>query len=174
VGKRGTVEEVASKLNTLQSEGLLNRKDGPCPYPLLLETAAGQGTELGKSWEELRHLYEALDKSSVGICVDTQHAYAAGMSPLSDHESVVSLFDTASDICSSGISLIHLNDSARAYSSRVDRHAPLTRGYIWNREREGLLSLVCLSRDMALDLVLETGEIADLSTVASLAYPYRQ
>lgn len=157
VGRQGSLETVAQNLNRLQQSGHLRMATSDrVPFPLLLEIAAGQKNELGRSWEEIRHLYEGLDTTRVGLCVDTQHAFAAGMCSFQTHEDVVKLFDAASYILPKGISMIHLNDSTKAFGSRVDRHAPLRQGFIWSESDEGLRSLVTLSRDHALDLVSET------------------
>lgn len=159
IGKVGTIENVAQRINELQSNGHLpSSNHSRVPFHLLLEIAAGQGTELGRSWEELRHLYEALDYTRVGICVDTQHAFASGMNSFQTHEDVVKLFDMAGNIATKGISMIHLNDSATAFGSQVDRHAPLRSGYIWNQSDEGLKSLVQISTDLGLDLISETSD----------------
>src|SRR5690606_22896129 len=128
------------------------------PFHLLLEIAAGQGSELGRSWEEIRHLYEALDYTRVGLCVDTQHAFASGMCSFQTHEDVVKLFDAANGIAPKGISMIHLNDSTKPFGSQVDRHASLRNGYIWSESDEGLKSLIKISKSYGMDLVSETDD----------------
>lgn len=159
VGKVGTIENVAQKINEIQISGHLPvSHHSRVPFHLLLEIAAGQGTELGRSWEEIRHLYEALDYTRVGLCVDTQHAFASGMCSFQTHEDVVKLFDAANSIAPKGISMIHLNDSARPYGSQVDRHASLRNGYIWSESDEGLKSLIKISKCYGMDLVSETND----------------
>ncbi|CAH6420791.1 Endonuclease IV [uncultured virus] len=157
VGKVGTIENVAQRINEIRSSGHLPQSQhSRAPYHLLLEIAAGQGTELGRSWEEIRHLYEAIDTTCVGLCVNTQHAFASGMCLFQTHEDVVKLFDAANSITPSGISMIHLNDSHKEFGSHVDRHAALRTGYIWYNSDEGLKSLIRISRDYNLDLISET------------------
>lgn len=159
VGKVGTLANVAARINELDRQGILVRgTHARVPFHLLLEIAAGQGTELGRTWEEMRHLYEALDTTKVGLCVDTQHAYASGMCQFRDHEDVVTLFDEAQSITHKGISMLHLNDSARPCGSRVDRHEVLRKGHIWYREDDSLRSLLTMSHDMGLDLISETSD----------------
>jgi endonuclease IV len=167
IGKVGTIENVAQRINDMQRLGHLPLSPySTVPYHLLLEIAAGQGSELGRTWEEIRHLYEALDYTRVGLCVDTQHAYASGMCEFQTHEQVVKLFDSAQHIMSKGISMLHINDSAKPFNSHVDRHAPLTKGYIWNRSQEGLLSLIRLCKDFELDMVPETTDpVNDISVM---------
>jgi endonuclease IV len=157
IGKVGTIENVAQKINQIQTNGHLPTSNHPrVPFHLLLEIAAGQGTELGRSWEEIRHLYEAIDYTRVGLCVDTQHTFASGMCSFENHEDVVKLFDVANSIANKGISMIHLNDSAREYGSKVDRHASLGAGYIWHQNQESLKSLIRISKDYGMDLISET------------------
>lgn len=172
VGKVGTLENVAQRINEIQTNGHLGVSESKTvPYQLLLEVAAGQGTELGTTTEELRKLYEGIDKSRVGFCMDTQHAFAAGMCKFDTHENVVKLFDSIDAIVPNGISLIHLNDSEKSFASRVDRHAPLREGYIWSVSENlpGLQSLLTISRDRAIDIVSETSNpYSDIVTVNSL------
>lgn len=159
IGKVGTIENVAQRINEIQSNGHLpSSNNSRVPFHLLLEIAAGQGTELGRSWEEIRHLYEALDYTRVGICVDTQHAFASGMNSFQTHEEVVKMFDIVNSITYKGISMIHLNDSATAFGSHIDRHAPLKCGHIWNNSDDGLKSLIHISNDLGLDLISETSD----------------
>lgn len=159
IGKVGTIENVSQRINELQLQGHLPVSNhSRVPYHLLLEIAAGAGTELGISWEEIRHLYEALDYTRVGICIDTQHAFASGLNPLQTHEDIIRLFDENNYITGKNISMIHLNDSMKPFGSRVDRHAALKQGHIWSRNDEGLKSLVKLSKEYGIDLISETND----------------
>lgn len=163
IGKRakvnGTLENVGQEINSLIADGSLTHSEfSRIPYNLLLEIAAGQSTELGVTYEEIRHLYESIDTTKVGLCVDTQHAFASGMCGFQTHEEIVKLFDICESITTRGISMIHLNDSKKAFGSRVDRHAPLCKGFIWGNDDQGLKSLVELSHDYSLDLITETND----------------
>jgi deoxyribonuclease-4 len=157
IGKVGTIENVATRINDLH---VLNDLQGgnhhKAPRRLLLENAAGQGTELGRTWDELRKLFEAIDTNKVGLCLDTQHLFASGMSPLSNHEDVVRLFDNAEAICPGGLRLIHLNDSDREFGTRVDRHMSIRFGHIWYRNDESLRAIIERCHETGLDMVLET------------------
>lgn len=157
IGAKGTIENVGEYVNQLSNLGYLERKQHDrMPYPLLLEVAAGQGTSLGKTWEEMRHLYESIDKTNVGLCIDTQHVFASGMCDFEDHESVVKMFDHSDWISRKGVSMFHINDSDRPFASRVDRHAPLKQGHIWSVNDESLRSLVDICTDMNIDMIAET------------------
>lgn len=155
IGKVGSIPKVVNAINEILPS-LARNTETRVKCPLLLENAAGQGTELGHTWDELRHIFEGIDDNRVGLCLDTQHLFAAGMCDFSSHESVVKLFDQAEAVCSTGISLIHLNDSERPFNSRVDRHASLGEGYIWSQSDAGLKALLRRCFQSSVDVILET------------------
>jgi deoxyribonuclease IV len=99
---------------------------------LLLENAAGAGRTFGVTIEELAACVEAADQAegSVGICVDTCHAFASGM-PLGCDEGWQELVTSIEDHCGiSALGLIHANDSKFELGSRRDRHAWIGDGAI--------------------------------------------
>lgn len=146
--------DLIEQLNNLKLEV---KSDYKVPESILLENSAGQGTAMGKSWSELRRIFEGLDNSGIGLCIDTQHAFASGMSKLETHQDIENLFDNAEDIIGkSGIRLIHLNDSMVEYGSRIDRHQNIRRGYIWYHNDEGLKSLLNRCFEDSIDVILET------------------
>lgn len=154
VGKVGSIEQVSINVNDLN----IPRAER-VPY-LLMECAAGQGTELGRDWDQLRKLFEALDTNKVGLCLDTQHAFASGLCGFNNHEEVVKMFDLAESIGKLG--LIHLNDSKVPFRAKVDRHEAIREGHIWYKEDESLRSLLDRAYERSLDVVLETPSYSDL------------
>lgn len=149
VGKLGTIDNVCERLNQIN---ILPSKLGKS---LLLENAAGQGTELGRKSFELRRIFEKLDNSkNIGICLDTQHAFAGGLSSFTNHYSVMKLIEKIESFTSLG--LVHLNDSKTDYHSRVDRHAPLGEGKIWSDNTESLVSLLDYCQEKGIFMVSET------------------
>lgn len=159
--EHGSLQNVAERINAIKSHGFIMRKHHDrMPYNLLLENAAGQGTELGVDIDQLRKLYEAVDYTQVGLCIDTQHSFGAGLCDFSSHESVVKLFDSIESVTNAGISMLHLNDSCVPFGKRVDRHAPLMTGHIWSdsAHHEGLKSLLYLATEKQIDLVTETSD----------------
>lgn len=134
---------------------------------LLLENAAGQGRALGVTIEELEYLL-ATTGANVGLCLDTQHAFAAGICQFKTKEDVDRFLAIGT---SSGkrATLVHLNDSAKAYNSRVDRHASLGEGFIWRDSLETLQYLVCSCQERGIDMILETpNQLKDACLVDSL------
>ena len=173
VGTLGTVENVATRINELEVHNSLKMANyDRVPYNLLLETSAGQGSSLGKTWEELRRLYEGLDKTRIGLCIDTQHIFASGMNKLETHQDVVNLWDAADDITGHGFTMVHLNDSKKDFNSRVDRHESLYKGKIWYSSDESLKSLLSICRDCARDVISETPTgYADVEIMNKLSDP---
>lgn len=97
----------------------------------VLENAAGQGSSLGYSFEQLGAMIEGVeDKTRVGVCIDTAHAFAAGydFSTREGYDASWRSFDE--NIGLSYLRGMHINDSQRLLSSRIDRHAPLGLGTI--------------------------------------------
>lgn len=120
----------------------------------VIENTAGQGSNLGFSFEQLAAMIDGVeDKSRVGICYDTCHAFAAGydMRSTDGCEKVFADFDRIVGfdyLCG-----MHLNDSRSEFSSRVDRHHSLGQGNL------GLNVFQFIMQDSRFDdipLVLET------------------
>ncbi|MHB0972322.1 MAG: deoxyribonuclease IV [Thermoanaerobaculia bacterium] len=102
-----------------------------CPTITLLETAAGQGSCLGCSFEELGRMTRLVDDSArVGICVDTCHVFAAGYD-IRKRDAYESMMDEAErHVGIHRIGAVHLNDSKKGLGSRVDRHGHIGEGEI--------------------------------------------
>ena len=166
IGKRGTIQNVANNIN----DHIVIPRSSSTPY-LLLENAAGMGTELGKNWDELRKLFEGIDYNKVGLCIDTQHSFASGLCEFKDHEDVVKLFDEIDNCAKLGC--IHLNDSLVPYRTYKDRHQNLRNGYIWYNNDESLKSLLDICFDRSIDVVLETPSKDDLDILKSYSKPTR-
>jgi deoxyribonuclease-4 len=97
----------------------------------VLENTAGQGTNMGHRFEHLRAIIDLVDdKSRVGVCIDTQHAFAAGYDLLSE-EGFVNVWQEFDDVIGFGyLRGMHINDSKKELASRVDRHETLRNGLL--------------------------------------------
>lgn len=96
---------------------------------LLMENTAGQGTELGQTFEELAEIHAALEQPErVGVCFDTCHAFAAGVLDFDAWDEFVAAF--TADWFLPLVRVIHLNDSKIPFGGRRDRHELLGRGEI--------------------------------------------
>ena len=105
---------------------------------LLIETTAGTGNNLGRTFTELKKMRDGVkDKSRVGFVVDTQHMYAAGYDLVNDLDSVIEDMDKELNI--ENIKAVHINDSMIDLGSNKDRHANLGEGKIGEKAMKKLL-----------------------------------
>jgi deoxyribonuclease-4 len=98
---------------------------------LLMENTAGQGTEIGYQFDQIKKIIEGIhDPQRVGVCLDTAHSYEAGYD-LSNKEGIEKTLKTIDQaIGLKRIHLLHLNDSKTPLGSRKDRHWHIGEGYI--------------------------------------------
>ena len=120
----------------------------------VLENTAGQGTNLGYTFEQLAHIIDKVeDKSRVGVCIDTAHALAAGFE-IRTREGFNETFSKFDDIVGfKYLKGMHINDSKKEVGTRVDRHDSLGKG-VMNMELFGLIMNDSRFDDMP--LILET------------------
>lgn len=115
----------------LIAESINMALDKSADVKAVIENTAGQGSNLGFAFDQIARIIDRVDdKSRVGVCVDTCHTFAAGydLSTAEGYDATWREFDSV--IGSRYLTAIHLNDSKRELGSRVDRHAPLGRGYL--------------------------------------------
>lgn len=97
---------------------------------ILLETNAGQGAAVGRTFNELRDMMDrvTVDRHRVGICFDTCHVFVSGY-PLHTEEGYLDTFDTfQNEIGLEHLKCFHLNDSLAEFDSKRDRHAAIGGG----------------------------------------------
>ncbi|MBN2613767.1 MAG: deoxyribonuclease IV [Bacteroidales bacterium] len=97
----------------------------------VIENTAGQGSNLGHTFEQIKYIIDNVDdKSRVGVCIDTCHAYSAGydIKTSDGFKNTFAKFDEL--IGFKYLKGIHLNDTKKAYGSRVDRHDSLGKGVL--------------------------------------------
>lgn len=96
---------------------------------VLLETMAGKGTEVGRSFEELARIIELVELDAhVGVCLDTCHVWDAGYDLVHDLDGVLEDFDRVVGV--NRLRAVHLNDSKNERGSHKDRHARIGEGLI--------------------------------------------
>ncbi len=94
---------------------------------VLLETMAGKGSEIGRSFEELRRIIDGVRlNEKLGVCFDTCHVYDAGYDVVNDLDGVLDEFDRVIGL--ERLKAIHLNDSKNPFSSHKDRHEKIGEG----------------------------------------------
>ena len=127
---------------------------------VLLETTAGQGQTLGRTFEELASMRERVkDGERVGFCYDTCHTFSAGydISTKAKYESVFGALDRTLGL--PNLKAFHLNDSKTPLNSRKDRHEMIGKGEIGI---EPFRMLVNDPRFMKIPMILETPKGPDL------------
>ncbi len=100
----------------------------------VLENVAGQGSNIGHTFEQLAHIIDKVeDKTRVGVCIDTCHAYSAGydLGTEEGYENTWNQFDSI--IGRNYLKGMHLNDDKRELGSRIDRHASIGQGTLGNQ-----------------------------------------
>lgn len=126
---------------------------------LLLETTAGAGTVLGRTFEELRDIIERIPadlRVRVGICFDTCHTYSAGYDLVNDYAGVMRHLDDALGL--ERLRMMHLNDSKHPLGSRKDRHELIGEGALG----EGpFRSIMTDERLQSVAKVIETPKLDD-------------
>lgn len=96
---------------------------------VLLETMAGKGTEVGRSFEELKGILDRTErKEKIGVCFDTCHVWDAGYDIVNDLDGVLRHFDDVIGL--NRLFAVHLNDSKNECGSRKDRHEKIGLGKI--------------------------------------------
>ena len=119
----------------------------------VLENTAGQGSNLGYRFEHLRTIIDLVDdKSRVGVCIDTQHAFASGYNLIGEDFDIV-WNDFNNIIGFNFLKGMHLNDSKKELASRVDRHETLRNGLLGESP---FIRILTDSRFENIPLILET------------------
>lgn len=96
---------------------------------VLLETMAGKGSEVGRSFEELRSIIDKVEKTDkLGVCLDTCHVFDGGYDIVNDLDGVLKEFDSIIGL--ERLKAIHLNDSMNTLGCHKDRHAKIGEGGI--------------------------------------------
>ena len=96
---------------------------------VLLETMAGKGTEVGRTFEEIAEIISRVElKEKIGVCLDTCHVYDAGYDIVNDLDGVLEEFDRIIGL--DRLHAIHLNDSKNPFNSHKDRHEKIGEGEI--------------------------------------------
>jgi deoxyribonuclease-4 len=119
---------------------------------IALETMAGKGTEIGRSFEEIAEIMEQVEfNNKLTVCMDTCHIHDAGYDIVNDLDGVLRHFDRTVGLDKLGV--IHLNDSKNPRGASKDRHAPLGSGWIGFEAMNNIANHSSLAH---LPMILET------------------
>ena len=122
---KGDLDESLSLVSKSLNE-IINKYDD-CGI-ICLETMAGKGSEVGKTFEEIQQIISGIDrKEHIGVCLDTCHIHDAGYD-LNDFDHVLDEFDRIIGL--DKLYVLHINDSKNPLGAHKDRHANIGEGYI--------------------------------------------
>lgn len=106
---------------------------------VLLETMAGKGSEIGRSFEEIKQIIDGVKlNAKLGVCLDTCHVYDAGYDILQNLDGVLDEFDRIIGL--DRLKAIHINDTKNPYESHKDRHEKIGEGYLGNTAFEKIIN----------------------------------
>lgn len=119
---------------------------------VLLETMAGKGSEVGRTFEEIKAIIDKVElKEKLGVCLDTCHVWDAGYDIVNDFDNVLDEFDKVIGL--DKLKAIHLNDSKNDKASHKDRHEKIGEGKIG---LEAITKIINNERIKDLPFYLET------------------
>ncbi len=96
---------------------------------ILLETMAGKGSEVGRSFEEIKAIIDKVSLNhKLGVCLDTCHVYDGGYDIVNDLDNVLNEFDEIIGL--DRLKAIHLNDTKNPFESHKDRHEKIGDGFL--------------------------------------------
>lgn len=120
-GAKKGIELIAGALNSVLYSEMTTT--------VLLETMAGKGTEIGRSFQELKEIIDKTELSDkLGVCLDTCHVFDGGYDIVNDLDGVLEEFDKIIGL--SRLKAVHLNDSKNPMGSHKDRHEKIGQGNI--------------------------------------------
>ena len=140
------------------------------PVTVLLETMAGKGSEIGRSFEELRAIYGGCRyPEKLRGCFDTCHVNDAGYDIVNDYEGVMTEFDRILGL--NQIAAFHINDSKNPRGAHKDRHDNFGKGHIG---ADALMQIIRDSRFETIPKILETPWLKDPENPKKSTPPYKE
>lgn len=162
-GVEAGIAQVIKGLNTV-----LNQNDDD--VYIALETMAGKGNEVGRTFEELKAIYDGVDKKDrLRVCFDTCHVNDAGYDIVNHYDEVFEEFDKVIGL--DQIAVFHINDSMNPLGAHKDRHANIDKGSIGY---ETLHRLVHDERFIDVPKILETPWLAEEGSDKKTKPPYKE
>lgn len=162
-GVEAGIAQVIKGLNTV-----LNQNDDD--VYIALETMAGKGSEVGRTFEELKAIYDGVDKKDrLRVCFDTCHVNDVGYDIVNHYDEVFEEFDKVIGL--DQIAVFHINDSMNPLGAHKDRHANIDKGSIGY---ETLHRLVHDERFIDVPKILETPWLAEEGSDKKTKPPYKE
>ena len=162
-GEQAGIAQIVKGLNTV-----LNQNDDD--VFIALETMAGKGSEIGRTFEEIKAIYDGVNKKErLRVCFDTCHVNDAGYDLVHDYDGVFKHFDQVIGL--DQIAVFHINDSLNPLGAHKDRHANIGQGTIGF---ETLHRLVHDPRFMEIPKILETPWLCAEGETKKTIPPYKE
>lgn len=140
------------------------------PVYIALETMAGKGSEIGRTFEELKAIYDGVEHpEKLRVCMDTCHLSDAGYPVATDFEGILAEFDRIIGL--DQLVAIHINDSKNPQGAHKDRHANIGDGYLGFEALHAIVHHPKLSNVIK---ILETPYIEDPSKAGNKIAPYKE
>lgn len=162
-GTEAGTAQIIKGLNTVLNQN----GDDVC---IALETMAGKGSEIGRSFEELKAIYDGVEKKErLRVCFDTCHVNDAGYDLVNHYEDVFAEFDRIIGL--DQIAVFHVNDSMNPLGAHKDRHANIGKGTIGY---EALYRVVHDERFLEVPKILETPWLCEEGSAKKTIPPYKE
>ena len=162
-GTEAGTAQIIKGLNTVLNQN----GDDVC---IALETMAGKGSEIGRSFEELKAIYDGVEKKErLRVCFDTCHVNDAGYDLVNHYEDVFAEFDRIIGL--DQIAVFHVNDSMNPLGAHKDRHANIGKGMIGY---ETLHRVVHDERFWEVPKILETPWLCEEGSAKKTIPPYKE
>ena len=162
-GTEAGTAQIIKGLNTVLNQN----GDDVC---IALETMAGKGSEIGRSFEELKAIYDGVEKKErLRVCFDTCHVNDAGYDLVNHYEDVFAEFDRIIGL--NQIAVFHVNDSMNPLGAHKDRHANIGKGTIGY---EALYRVVHDERFLEVPKILETPWLCEEGSAKKTIPPYKE
>lgn len=128
-GEDAGIAQIIKGLDLVMEKLVEKKETTDLPVKVALETMAGKGTELGRTFEELKRIYDGVKyPQNLRVCFDTCHVNDAGYDIVNDYEGVMRHFDEVIGL--DQIAVFHINDSKNPLGAHKDRHENLGKGEI--------------------------------------------
>lgn len=159
-GSKVAIEQIAKGLNQILTEDQ--------HVQIAIETMAGKGTEVGKTFEEINEIIKRVElQDKISVCFDTCHTSDAGYHIRDDFDGVLNEFDHVIGL--DYLKVIHLNDAKNPQGSHKDRHADIGLGTIGF---EALNYIAHHSKLTAVPKIMETPWVPDPENAKKKYAPY--
>lgn len=161
-GEEAGIAQIVKGLNMVLTE--------ETPAYIALETMAGKGSEIGRSFEQIKAIYDGCHyPEKLRVCFDTCHVNDAGYNLVEDYDGVMEEFDRIIGI--DQIAAFHINDSKNERGAAKDRHENFGKGFIGE---EPLMKVIRDSRFENIPKILETPYLKDAENPKKNTPPYKE